>query len=419
MKQTFLFVGFMSLLLTAGLVFSPANHAGAQPAAAWPQISLLQVASGFNRPLYITHAGDGSGRLFVVEQGGQIKILENGVIQGTFLDISDRVLAPVGSEQGLLSVAFPPGFGAGKNHFYVYYTNLAGDNQVSRFYMSPDPNLADPDREDLILFIDHPDRENEHNGGQIVFGPDGYLYIGVGDGGHETAANSQDLRSLLGKLLRIEVEFELPSGDHFIYLPLNLRNPIGVPQPRPYAIPADNPFVDVPGARGEIWAFGLRNPWRFSFDRQTSDLYLGDVGDDGWEEIDFQPASSNGGENYGWNIMEGSHCHMEENCDDTGMTPPVWDYDHSLPPCSSVTGGYVYRGAAFPGLQGIYFYGDFCRGQLWGLRQAAGTWTNNEFLYDAAIPRPWISSFGVDEAGEIFLADHFNGIIYQINEVVR
>ena len=291
MKQTFLFVGFMSLLLTAGLVFSPANHAGAQPAAAWPQISLLQVASGFNRPLYITHAGDGSGRLFVVEQGGQIKILENGVIQGTFLDISDRVLAPVGSEQGLLSVAFPPGFGAGKNHFYVYYTNLAGDNQVSRFYMSPDPNLADPDREDLILFIDHPDRENEHNGGQIVFGPDGYLYIGVGDGGHETAANSQDLRSLLGKLLRIEVEFELPSGDHFIYLPLNLRTPMGAPHPRPYAIPADNPFVDVPGARGEIWAFGLRNPWRFSFDRQTSALYLGDVGDDGWEEIDLDRKS--------------------------------------------------------------------------------------------------------------------------------
>lgn len=418
MKHIPLLIGLITLLIAAGLIFSPANQAGAQSANAWPQISLVEIASGFNRPLHIAHAGDGSGRIFVVEQAGLIKILKNGAIQGTFLDISDRVLAPFGTEQGLLSVAFPPGFGAGKDYFYVYYTNKTGDNQVSRFYLSPDPNLADPNREELILFLDHPNRENEHNGGSLAFGQDGYLYIGVGDGGHETADKARDPQVLLGKLLRIDVEFESPTGDHLIYLPLNFKNPIGIPQTHPYTIPPDNPFIDIPGYREEIWALGLRNPWRISFDRQTNDLYMGDVGDDAWEEIDFQPASSKGGENYGWNVMEGSHCHMEPNCDDTGMTPPVWDYDHSLPPCTSVTGGFVYRGATFPGMKGIYFYGDFCRGQLWGLKQSAGTWSNNEFVYTPPAQRPWISSFGEDETGELFLADHVGGIIYQISEVL-
>ena len=247
--------------------------AAAQGGGNFPKISLTQFATGFELQTYITNAGDQSGRLFVVEQKGRVKILKNATVRGTlFLDITDRVLS--GGERGLLSIAFPPGY-SGKQYFYADYTDLSGNLVISRFHVTANPDIADPASEEQILMIPHPTFGN-HNGGQLVFGPnDGFLYVGTGDGGGagDPFNNSQNVNVLLGKILRIDVE----SGQV------------------PYAIPSSNPFVGITGMRGEIWAYGLRNPWRFSFDRATADLYIGDVGQDHFEEIDFQSASAGGG----------------------------------------------------------------------------------------------------------------------------
>jgi len=404
----------IAYLILSSVAFS--SGLAARPEVTWPaSISLSLVKSGLTNPVHITHAGDDSGRLFVVEQDGRVRILLNGNLLNTpFLNITDRVRSPLtpfphtgDSEEGLLSIAFPPGYGSGKEYFYVYYTNFDGNNQVSRFHLSANPNTADPGSEELIILFSHPINSN-HNGGQLVFGPDGYLYIGTGDGGGggDPDQNAQNPAKLLGKLLRIAVE---PNISTPVDLPFKIYLPMAQGSSnQAYSIPADNPLIDLPGARQEIWALGLRNPWRFSFDRQTHDLYIGDVGQGTWEEIDFQPASSHGGENYGWNIMEGQACYSPSTgCSQAGLTLPIQVYGHN-PECS-VTGGYVYRGATFPALQGIYFYADYCSGKIWGLQRDNGSWVNHEFLNTGQN----ISSFGEDQSGELYLTT-LGGSVYKI-----
>jgi glucose/arabinose dehydrogenase len=359
------------------------------PPVEGPQISLVLIAGGFSQPVHIAHSGDGSGRLFIVEQGGLIKIIKNGtVLPAPFLDVSTLLKSGAG-EQGLLSVAFSPGNGPGNQYFYIDYTGTqgVGDTVVARYRASSDPDIADAVSGHTLLTVVQPFAN--HNGGQLAFGRDGYLYIGMGDGGSggDPFNNAQNPLSLLGKILRIDVGSQADS----------------------YEIPLDNPFVGQAGYLPEIWALGVRNPWRFSFDRQTGDLYLGDVGQNLYEEVDVQPVSSAGGENYGWNIMEGLHCYNAATCDQSGLTPPVAEYDHTKGDCS-VTGGFVYRGGEFPALQGTYLYGDFCSGRIWGLSRAGGTW-ENKLMLDSTLS---ISTFGEDEAGNLYVADHGGGNIYKI-----
>lgn len=375
-----------------------------------PALDPIRITDGLTLPVHITNAGDGSERLFIVERRGTIRIYSGSLLSTPFLDIHDRVLS-TGSEEGLLSLAFPPGY-AQKGHFYVYYTNLNGDNQVSRFRLGNTINQADPASEEQILLLPHPTFGN-HNGGQLAFGPDEYLYIGAGDGGGsgDPAGNAQNLNSLLGKILRIDVETELapiPDGSFHTFMPILAR---GEPiiQPLPYRIPPSNPFVGISGARGEIWAYGLRNPWRFSFDRLTGELFIGDVGQGDWEEIDYQPQSSKGGENYGWDVMEGMHCFGATICNQSGKTLPVFEYDHADNRCS-VTGGFVYRGTAYPDYVGAYFLADFCTGDVWGLTRSG------DVLFSEHLPAisQRVTSFGEDEAGEVYLTDYFGGAIYRL-----
>ena len=339
------------------------------------------MAGSLDQPVHIAHAGDGSGRLFIVEQPGRIRVLKDGALLETpFLDIIDRVSCCV--ERGLLGVAFPPGY-AEKGYFYVNYTNSDGNTRVSRFRVTENLNIADPVSEEILPEVDQP--RTNHNGGQIAFGPmDGYLYIGLGDGGGggDPYRNGQNPESLLGKLLRIDVEAGIS----------------------PYALPASNPYTQTAGYRGEIWALGLRNPWRFSFDRQTGDLYIADVGQATWEEINFQPAESAGGENYGWNIniMEGRHCFNAESCDTDGLTLPVVEYPHGIGDCS-VTSGFVYRGDGHPRMAGIYFYDDYCSGKVWGMRQVDGKW-QSVLLVDTEFDGG-ITSFGEEEAGNLYVTN--------------
>lgn len=411
-KPSFKHLPGLISLLVASLLFPPAQPSRAQPNLVWPSISLTPLVSGLQSPVHLTHSGDGSGRLFVVEQAGRIKIVENAQVIATFLDISARVLSPSsggGGEEGLLSLAFPPGFGQWKDYFYVYYTNRNGNNQVSRFRLGNGPNSADPNSEELILLLNHPTYSN-HNGGQLAFGPDGYLYIGTGDGGGggDPNNNAQNPASLLGKLLRIDVEMEASVpvfGHNQVYLPL--VSGISGTAPK-YLVPASNPFVNTPGYRPEIWALGLRNPWRFSFDRQSGEMYIGDVGQDLVEEVDWQPANQ-GGQNYGWDMYEGTNCYTAP-CNPSGKTMPVTTYTHTGGNCS-ITGGVVYRGAAYAGLQGIYFFADYCSGNLWGLARENNTWVTQLLLTQGALR---ISSFGEDQAGEVYLLDRQGGVIYRL-----
>lgn len=411
--------GFLSISILVGLavlLFLFFQHpVSAQETNVLPEVTLSRVGSGFTRPLFVTHAGDGIGRLFVVEQAGKIHILGRDQSEPAFLDINDRVLSPAsggGGEEGLLSLAFPPGY-VDKGYFYVYYTMLNGDNVLSRFYLSGDANVADAASEEKILVVEHPDYSN-HNGGQLAFSPnDGYLYIAVGDGGGvgDPLGNAQDLSSLKGKLLRIDVEMSSGTtapfvGDYDYYFPIFF----GSLSTNLYAIPTENPFVGNSDAKPEIWALGLRNPWRFSFDRLTGDLFIGDVGQGRWEEVNYQPASSSGGENYGWDIMEGEECYNAASCDTTGLTLPVHVYPIFSSDNCAVTGGYVYRGGEYPALDGVYIYGDFCSGSIWGLHKDSDQW-QNELLTTTSYR---ISSFGEDEDGEIYLTDISDGGIYQI-----
>jgi glucose/arabinose dehydrogenase len=328
----------------------------------------------------IQNAGDGSGRLFIVEQSGRILVLQDGVLLSTpFLDIVDAV-GSRGNEQGLLGLAFHPKYSE-NGLFYVNYTDNNGDTVIARFHVSGDPNVADAATETWVLTVDQPFAN--HNGGVLAFGPDGYLYAGLGDGGSggDPFGNAQNTATVLGKILRLDVD----AGD-------------------PYSIPPDNPFGN------EVWAYGLRNPWRFSFDRSTHDLYIGDVGQNQWEEIDFLPAGSAGGANFGWNIMEGDQPY--KGGDQTRLIPPVATYGHATSPGGcAVTGGYVYRGQALPEWQGIYLYGDDCTGIIWGLIHNEAGW-QSQVMFESGFN---VSSFGQDEAGELYVAD-LQGSIYRLEK---
>lgn len=357
------------------------------------KLALRPVAGGLRNPLYVTHAGDGSGRLFVVERPGVIRVIADGRLAETpFLDIRDRV-GSSGSEQGLLGLAFAPDYSRG-GHFFVNYTDRRGDTVISRFSVTQNPDVADPRSEFPVLKLQQP--AANHNGGMLLFGPDGYLWIGTGDGGaaNDRFGNGQNPDTLLGKMLRLDVT----------------SNP-----DVPYQIPPDNPWItaDWNGAdvRDEVWAVGLRNPWRYSFDRATGDLWIADVGQNLYEEINVVPAGAPGGLNFGWPIMEGLHCFPQTaNCEHPGLVVPVAEYAHGAGDCS-VTGGYVYRGAQFPAMTGVYLYGDYCSGKIWGLVPAEDGWGwRSVLLLESGLN---ISSFGEDEAGEVYVVD-LRGAVYQV-----
>jgi len=350
------------------------------------QYQLVEVASDLVRPLFLTHAGDGSGRLFIVGQNGHIWVMRDGqVLEQPFLDVSG-IISRDSSERGLLGLAFHPAYEL-TGQFFINYTDSQGDTAIARYRVSSDnPDLAAPDSGEIILQINQPFAN--HNGGGIVFGPDGYLYIGMGDGGSggDPQGNGQNPAALLGKMLRIDVN--------------------GTDGERAYAIPADNPYVNNADLAPEVWALGLRNPWRFSFDRETGDLYIGDVGQNQYEEVNFQPGDSAGGENYGWNILEGRHNYSGGTAPD-GLVDPFFEYSHTDGGCS-VTGGYLYRGAALPDLQGVYLFGDYCSGIVWASRRnGTGAWQTDVFLQTART----ISSFGEDEAGELYLIHHGGSVL--------
>jgi glucose/arabinose dehydrogenase len=272
---------------------------------------------------------------------------------------------------------------------YINYTGTqgVGDTVIARFRVTANPDIVDPASEQVLLTVEQPFAN--HNGGQLAFGPDGYFYIGLGDGGGagDPFNNAQNPSALLGKMLRIEVSSNTGA----------------------YAIPADNPFIGNAAYRPEIWAVGLRNPWRFSFDRETGDLFIADVGESTYEEVNFQPAAGAGGANYGWHIMEGLHCYNAAFCDQTGLSLPVIEYEHVSGNCA-ITGGYVYRGSLYPALRGVYLYGDFCSGRIWGLKLTGAT-AENRLLLESGM---FISAFGEDEDGTIYVADHASGNIYKI-----
>lgn len=355
----------------------------AQPDLSRLEVALEPLAEDLDQPVFATHAGDGSGRIFVLEKAGRVVALDaDGGNARTFLDIQDRV-GSSSSEQGLLGLAFDPAF-ASNGRLFVYYTDEDGDTVIARFAANAERTTADPASEAVLLTAKQP--AANHNGGMLAFGPDGYLYAGLGDGGgaNDRYENGQNLATILGAVLRVDV-----SGDGAV-------------------VPADNPFVGQEGPRPEIWAYGLRNPWRFSFDRLTGDLWIADVGQNQWEEINFQPAGSPGGENYGWPIMEGTHCFQADTCDQSGLVLPVAEYSHDLG--CSVTGGYVYRGAAQPALQGVYFYGDYCTGRIWGgTPDGPGQWQSGELLDSGA----QISSFGETEDGQVLVVD-YGGSLYRL-----
>jgi glucose/arabinose dehydrogenase len=351
-----------------------------------------QVVAGLNQPVGVTNAGDGSNKLFIIEKGGFIRVVENGqLLSEPFLDISTLITPDPQTEQGLLGLAFHPDYKT-NGTFFIYYTetikkdNGAANTVVARYQVSSDPNKADPTSAKIILTIEQPFWN--HNGGHIAFGPDGYLYVGTGDGGDggDPQENAENLTSLLGKLLRLDINADT------------------------YAVPETNPWKVESGAATEIWAYGLRNPWMFSFDRKTGDLYMGDVGQDLYEEINFRLASSKGGENYGWNQMEGLHCYQDtSDCDPNEYVLPVLEYLHGEDGVS-VTGGFVYRGTQVSDLEGAYIFADFASGKIWTARDNEGVWTK-ELLEQTLFG---VSSFGEDETGELYLTDFSNGALYQL-----
>ena len=395
-------------LLLAGLLASPlALRAAAAPsvadvAPASPvivaapgdaRIKLTLRASGLSKPVFVTSARDGSGRLFIVEQTGRIKIYANGHVLGTpFLNLAGSVSS--GGEQGLLGLAFHPSFETNRK-LYVNFTNLAGDTVVREYKASAtNPNVVATSTRRLIIKIDQP--YDNHNGGMLAFGPDGYLYIGMGDGGGsgDPGNRAQSKASLLGKMLRIDVN--------------------GTTSTHNYRVPSSNPYVGVDG-RNEIWQIGLRNPWRWSFDRSTHDLWIGDVGQGAWEEIDHAPRTGSGpgrGVNWGWDVLEGTHCYPPSvsSCDTSGKRMPLLAYDHGGGRCS-VTGGYVYRGTAIPLLVGGYVFGDFCSGEIWVVAASASAPASKVLLLDTSLS---ISSFGENGRGELLVTD-LGGRLYRID----
>ncbi|MFN8091039.1 MAG: PQQ-dependent sugar dehydrogenase [Vicinamibacteria bacterium] len=398
-RRTFaLRVGALSLLAAALVACGGGGGSGAPdpvpsptaatcatgtPVSGTPSIVARLVVSGLRSPLDLQSVREDRERLYVVEQGGRIRVVRNGQLEPTaFLDVSDRI--STGGERGLLGLAFHPRF-AQNRRFFVNYTDPSGDTRLAEFTASS-PDSASASTERLLLRVSQP--FSNHNGGGLAFGSDGYLYAGLGDGGSggDPLGNGQRLDTHLGKMLRIDVD----AGS-------------------PYAVPADNPFRARAGALPEIWAYGLRNPFRFSFDRVTGELYVGDVGQGSLEEIDVAAARA-GGQNYGWNVTEGSSCYSPRTgCDKTGITGPVFEYDHSQG--CSVTGGVVYRGCRMPGLAGTYFFGDFCRGSIRSFRFSAGQATD---VRSWSLSGPGaVSSFGVDADGEVYVVD-YAGAVYRL-----
>jgi len=368
---------------------SPSATCGAgTPVPGTPALATALVVRGLSGPLDLQVAPGDRSRLFVVEQPGRIRVIRDGVLVATpFLDISGRISS--GGERGLLGLAFHPGY-AQNGRFFVNYTDGSGHTHIAEFRGSPGTDAADAGSERLVLFVTQP--FSNHNGGGLAFGRDGMLYIGLGDGGgaNDPLRNGQSLLTFLGKILRLDVD-----------------------RASPYAVPADNPFLSTPAALREIWAYGLRNPWRFAFDRATGDLFIADVGQNQWEEIDVGLASRRGGENYGWNITEGNHCFQPAvGCPLAGITLPVVEYSHGEG--CSVTGGVVYRGCRLPGYAGTYFYADYCTGFVRSFRLEGGR---------AVDPRDWTAalgrgldrptSFGVDADGEAYIVDQ-DGEVYRI-----
>jgi glucose/arabinose dehydrogenase len=372
------------LILTLSLIgLAPASACGSdsngtvEPPDGTAPVGLDPGATGLNNPLYLTSPPGDTGRLFIVEQGGTIRVVKGGsLLPDPFLDITDRVSS--GGERGLFGLAFDPGYRS-NGRFVVHYTDTDGNTRLSVFHVSADPDRADPASETIVLAAQQPFAN--HNGGQILFGSDGYLYLGLGDGGSEgdPLGNGQNITDVLADILRLDVS----SGTS------------AVP-------PADNPFVGRSDAEPRIWSYGLRNPWRFTFDRATGDLYIADVGQNAWEEVDFATAASGSGKgvNYGWNRMEGTHCYGGSTCDTAGLALPVLEYDHGQG--CSITGGYVYRGAAIPALQGHYFYGDYCSGWVRSFRVQDGK-AVEQTQWPTLAPGGAVLSFGEDQAGELYV----------------
>jgi glucose/arabinose dehydrogenase len=373
-------VGWIGILLGVGVGAGSCSSPAGPNLPIGEGVRLLEIASGLSLPLYLTAPPGDFSRLFILEKTGRIRIVKDGTLLPVpFLDISGQVSG--GMEQGLLGLAFPPDY-ASTGRFVVHYTDIAGNTRVSLFQVSADPDIADALSEQVILAADQP--APNHNGGQLAFGPDGFLYLGLGDGGgsNDPQGRGQDLSELLGSILRLDVQ----SGTS-------------------YTVPADNPFVgQQPAIRPEVWSYGLRNPWRFSFDRANGDLYIADVGQNDREEIDVAPAADGGGKgvNYGWSIMEGTRCRGGGQCDQTGLTLPTFEYGHREG--CSVIGGYTYRGSALPALQGLYFYGDFCQRWVHSLRFTGGIATevtNWPTLRTVGS----LHSFGEDAAGELYVLE--------------
>ncbi len=420
--------GMKALLLSLLLL-----TAAAVPAEVPPDVELVPVPgiSGLNAPLGLKHAGDGSGRIFIVEQGGTVRVIDaNGTLLGApFIDLGDRVVS--GGERGLLDIAFHPQFDANGRFFLHYSTSadpdldppspvgaLEGDTVVAEFSVSADPNVANAEPERIILTVAQ-DFVN-HNGGQMKFGPDGYLYLGLGDGGSandpcnraqtldpadllepgqetcpDTAAALDPSRALLGKMLRVDIDGETSAGSN------NLCAADGDGSAN-YAVPAENPFADDPTVCGEILFYGLRNPWRWSFDRQNQDLWIGDVGQNQWEEIDLIPALETGTfdttQNLGWSCYEASSSFAPDRCPpDSQLLFPVLEYPRQTPDCS-VTGGYRYRGPVIS-LWGLYIYGDYCSGRIWFADDDSGDWQSTLTGFNET----WLRSFGEDEQGNVYV----------------
>ena len=374
-------------------------------------LSSILVADGFKKPVFVTSYPNDSKLLYVVEQAGVIRIIKNGEkLNKPFFDINNKVVNPnrPGDERGLLGFAFHPNH-INNGKFYINYMNNDGFTIVSEFLVSSQLN-ADHKSERIILKLEQPYRN--HNGGDIKFGPDGYLYISIGDGGKagDPLNAGQDLNSIFGKIIRIDV-----NG-------------------KPYAIPKSNPFYDKKDTRGEIWAWGLRNVWRFSFDQKTGDIYYGDVGQNKWEEVNFEPAITKGGLNFGWRIMEANHCYdPPENCPTKGLTKPIVEYPNDAnymvvlgggsqtdAEGCSVTGGYVYRGTKIKSMQGVYIFGDYCSGNIWTLKVINGKAVNfsnrtEEINLGNGEFTTYISSFGQDSDGELYIVD-YNGGVYKLIE---
>ncbi|HEV7666486.1 MAG TPA: PQQ-dependent sugar dehydrogenase [Chloroflexota bacterium] len=374
-------------LVVAGVVLTSvvAARVRARQHAEWfegKNLTLAPVVKGLKEPTFVVGPPDGSQRLFIGERGGRIKVADaDGNLKLTpFLDVSNDT--STSTEQGMLGLAFHPAF---KDNGYVYVDRTTGDGtvQIVRYTVSASqPDQVDPATAQTVMAISK--KSKYHNGGDLAFGADGYLYISIGD--DEASEQAQLLSSVYGKILRIDVD-----------------------SAQPYAIPPSNPFANEPGARGEIWTYGLRNPWRFSFDRQTGDLWIGDVGDARWEEVDVQLGGSHGGENFGWPLLEGNECMVAEHCHDPGLVAPVVTYGHDMN--CAVMGGYVYRGPTAPGLTGAYLFGDLCTGGVFSLQGTADQgWKRVELAFNPIK----IDSFGQDPAGDIYVSDMQSGVIYKV-----